>query len=282
MASKIISKSIPPHKKQKREKIERKVPGWSSEIFTPKHVITLDKDTQQLKLNDFCTKIKEKYNQLCNGKDFVPNGKFTLVMPISFGSERRKTIPDGFQDWADNNIMIPMLEIIFGKHRIDYIKSHLMAFKIRTEPVSENADHYGKPIYHWHVDAKIGIEQPKNNSQIRITRILINIGGADEGSTLYLKNQPRGFKKQTNVMEYLKSRFKEVGVSTGKLRELFETPDEDVFRAKPGQVFMHKSHSSHGGYPIHAEANPSPKGRTLLAIDLKDVNDVITPDKLFS
>lgn len=241
--------------------------------YTPKPTIILARE-QQEDLEGYCKIVKDMYNSLSDQSDFVPNGKFTLVMPSSFISERRKSLPLGFQDWADNTIMIPMLEIIFGKSKIEYVKEHLSAFKIRTEPVSEFADHYRKPIYHWHVDAKIGILQENNLQQTRITRVLVNIGGGDQGSTVYLKDQPRGFPKQTMVSKYLNERFEEVGLKGGKLRELFKTDDKDIFRAKAGEVFVHESHSVHGGYPIHAEANPSPKGRTLLAIDLINVKDL--------
>ena len=69
----------------------------------------------------------------------------------------------------------------------------------------------------------------------------------------------------------MRARFPEVGVSQGRERPLYRVDDAELYRARPGEVLVHRSHP---GAPIHAETNPCPDGRCLYVLDWSDLRRV--------
>ena len=169
------------------------------------------------------------------------------------------------------------------------VRPHLTAFKINTLQISENEFYYGQDIYHFHLDHKIGAPQPKNEGHRQTMRLIFSIvptaqrlrpdGGAvvataepAHDSTVYLRWQPpRGFHHNDELHAYLRLRFPERGLCIGRDRPLYEVGDDELYRARPGEVC---THFSHPGRPVHAETNPCPEGRGLYVLDWTDVRNV--------
>lgn len=223
-----------------------------------------------------------KYN--FDGKTQYSEKDFNLIFPDSFGSARRKPVTEEFQKYGET-IFYPILKtLIFGKEGWKNIEKHSMTTKINTIKYSEDTDYYGKNIYHMHLDNKIGMPNLKDKTQIQKIRVIFSIvpESIDNGndtentnyqSTVYLKSQPiPGFFKQDKFHEYMGKRY---DVLQDTLRPLYIIPDNEVCRAKPGEILVHYSHP---GYPIHAEANPCPD-RTLYAFDFQDIPGTRIPTK---
>ena len=98
---------------------------------------------------------------------------------------------------------------------------------MNTLRISEDEFYYGLPIYHFHLDHKIGQPAPKDECQLNTCRMIFSIvpaaleaGAAPEhDSTVYLRRQPpHGFTKQEALHTYLKTRYPEVGLARGRQR----------------------------------------------------------------
>jgi hypothetical protein len=232
------------------------------------------------------TLIIPQYHAFGKTKDSWKN--FNIVFPASFGSDRRKPITHEFQQFGEIVYWPIIYTLLFGKDGWEQIKSYLLSFKINTLKVSEDTDYYNTSAYHMHLDNKPGKKNDSDNSQKHIIRIIFSIVPAsfyknDAGileisndiihqSTLYLQQQPiEGFHSQNQYHEYMRQRFPTL---SNTYRPIYQIQDNEVCRAKPGQVNIHYSHPA---LPIHAEANPCPD-RTLFAIDFQDIINVIKTD----
>lgn len=187
---------------------------------------------------------------------------FNVVMPASFGSARRKPVTCAFQRFCDDHYMPLLTTFLFGA-RYDRFAAHLFALKVSTLPIGADECYYGRPIYHMHLDHRIGTPTPKDKTQVKSARVLFSTVRDDDrkpvanaGTTVYLRRQPsRGFARQADFHRYMADTYPERGHAQGLKRPLYEVREGD---------------QSHPGVPIHAEANPCPQGRCLYVIDVRD------------
>lgn len=221
--------------------------------------------------------------------DWSPAGeRFNIVMPSTFGSDRRKPVANSFQQFCET-IYWPLVNILlFGARGWESVEKHLISYKINTLRISEDEFYYNLPIYHFHLDHKIGKLEPRDENQQRTMRMIFSIvpgatceldGDAVEvckqsfNSTVYLRRQPlAGFHSNDQLHAYLQQRYPEHGLSRNRERPLYEVPDDELYRAQPGEICLHHSHP---GRPIHAETNPCPEGRGLHVLDWADIRNVI-------
>ena len=232
--------------------------------------------------------------------------RFNLVYPSTFGSERRKPVTPRFQQWSEAAHWPLLSALLFGAGPRGWegVAPHLTSLKVNTLRISEDEFYYGKPIYHFHLDHKIGAPAPNDANQRTTMRLIFSVvpaalatlpaargcggGGGGGGvvatnapshdSTVYLKLQPpRGFDRQEQLHEYLRRRYPERGLSAGRERPLYEVGDDELYRAKPGEVCVHRSHP---GRPVHAETNPCPDGRGLYVLDWTDLRNLAPDGKL--
>lgn len=225
--------------------------------------------------------------------DMRPEGeRFNIVFPSTFGSDRRKPVSAEFQQFCETVYWPLANALLFGDKGWAALKPHLTSFKINTLRISEDEFYYNLPIYHFHLDHKIGKYEPNDENQKRTMRMIFSIvpgatrsAAASDGrtvtavddpsfdSTIYLRRQPpNGFHHNDELHAYLGRRFPERGVSQGRERPLYEVADSDLYRAKPGEICIHHSHP---GRPIHAETNPCPEGRGLYVLDWADCRNVV-------
>ncbi|KAL1503555.1 hypothetical protein AB1Y20_012034 [Prymnesium parvum] len=214
--------------------------------------------------------------------------RFNIVFPKTFGSERRKPIAPAFQDFCEA-VYWPLFNALLFGDGWPAVAEHLTSLKLNTLRISEDEFYYGLPIYHFHLDHKIGKLEPKDETQRRTMRLIFSTvpgalrsasdGGVEQeeharhDSTVYLTRQPRhGFHHNDELHRYLCQRFPERGLSRGRDRPLYEVSDVCLYRAKPGEVL---THGSHPGLPIHAETNPCPEGRCLYVLDWADIRRVV-------
>lgn len=215
---------------------------------------------------------------------------YNVVFPSTFGSARRKPVSRRFQMFSETYFWPIIRVLLFGNAMQDKLKTYMSSHKINTLVISGDEDHYGKGIYHMHLDHSIGRRNMRDMMQRQMFRILFSTVPSavsqndsffvqhdcpEHDSTVYLKMQPTdGIRSVSDMHSWLQERYEECGISRNKLRPLYAVPTDDIVRAKPGEVFVHASHGyGHvgAGYPIHAEANPCPLGRCYNAIDLTDV-----------
>lgn len=81
------------------------------------------------------------------------------------------------------------------------------------------------------------------------------------GATCYPIWQPvKGFKSNHEFHKYMQKYYNEVGLlNSGLPRPHYEIPEEIMYRAKTGEVLIHKSHADKAGpQEIHSEPNPCP------------------------
>ena len=217
------------------------------------------------------------------GRCDADSTRFNIVFPSTFGSDRRKPVTAEFQQFCET-VYWPLVSVfLFGRAGWSSLRRHLTSFKVNTLRISEDEFYYGLPIYHFHLDHKIGQPAPKDECQLNTCRMIFSIvpaaleaGAAPEhDSTVYLRRQPpHGFTKQEALHTYLKTRYPEVGLARGRQRPLYEVSDDELYRAPPGEVLLHHSHP---GRPVHAETNPCPEGRGLFVLDWTDLRNA-APD----
>ena len=196
--------------------------------------------------------------------------QFNIVLPRTFGSDRRKPVTPEFQAYCEE-IFWPLFNaLFFGTIDWQLVAPHLTSFKINTLRISESEFYYNEPIYHFHLDHKIGRFAPKDENQIRTMRMIFSIvpgstrevpsaASKEDGrpetrqfeqvadsrydSTVYLRRQPpHGFHHNDELHQYLQTRFPERGLSRDRERPLYEVGDPELYRAKPGEVLTHHSH----------------------------------------
>lgn len=193
---------------------------------------------------------------------------FNLIVPSSFGSDRRVPVSRPFQVLGEDVVIPNICKYLFGEEGWSRIKPFLRTFKLNTIPYGKGYDYYDTDAYHMHVDNKPGPFNPKDIGQVRRVRILFTVvpcATKQKESTVYLKHQPKeGFHKQHEFHAYMQTRYPHI-LCGG--RPIYQIPPSDVFRSKPGVVAVHKSHP---GYPIHAEPNPCPEGRGVFMFDFED------------
>lgn len=208
--------------------------------------------------------------------------RYNVVFPSTFGSARRKPVRPRFQAFAEDEFWPVAQTLLFGEEAWrSAVQPFVLAHKVNTLAIGEGEDYYGEPIFHLHVDGRVGRRDERDAMQRRRYRLLTSLVPrsscpAEERrrSTVYLREQPDGGVASTDAMHrWAASRFEECGLSRGKRRPLYRVPLSQIVRAAPGDVHMHASHG-HGtigaAYPVHAEANPCPPGRAYHAIDLDD------------
>lgn len=230
--------------------------------------------------------------------------RFNVVFPKTFGSDRRKPVTPEFQGFSEE-LFWPLLNaLLFGNRGWSEVRRHLTSVKLNSLRISEDEPYYNRPIYHFHLDHKIGQREPKDENQQRTMRMIFSTvpaalrresGGGDEGenggprarwravdaphfdSTVYLRVQPsRGFHSYDELHRYLSTRFPERGLSAQRERPLYEVDDSELYRARPGEVLTHHSHP---GSPVHAETNPCPEGRCLYVLDWSDRRNLVYEDE---
>lgn len=225
--------------------------------------------------------------------------RFNLVYPSTFGSDRRKPVTPRFQQFTES-VHWPLLSVLLfgdGSRGWEAVRPHLTSLKVNTLRISEDEFYYNRPIYHFHLDHKIGTPAPNDANQRTTMRLIFSVvpaalatlpaergggvvatGEPLHDSTVYLRMQPpRGFDKQEHLHAYLRRRYPERGLSAGRERPLYEVGDDELYRAKPGEVCVHHSHP---GRPVHAETNPCPDGRGLYVLDWTDLRNVAPDGKL--
>lgn len=206
--------------------------------------------------------------------------RYNVVFPSTFGSARRKPVRPRFQAFAEDEFWPLAQTLLFGEEGwINAVQPFLLAHKVNTLAIGEDEDYYGEPIFHLHVDGRVGRRDERDAMQRRRYRLLTSLvprscPAEERRSTVYLREQPDGGVASTDAMHrWAASRFEECGLSRGKRRPLYRVPLSQIVRAVPGDVHLHASHG-HGtinsAYPVHAEANPCPPGRAYHAIDLDD------------
>ena len=172
--------------------------------------------------------------------------RFNIVFPSSFGSDRRKPVTPECQEFCEA-VYWPLLNaLLFGTSGWEAVRPHLTSLKLNTLRISEDEFYYNQPIYHFHLDHKIGRLEPKNEMQQRTMRMIFStvpaaLTGIDAGdaaaagarvaqdpdprhdSTVYLKHQPAcGFHHNDELHQYLQRRFPERGLACGRERPLYE------------------------------------------------------------
>jgi len=93
------------------------------------------------------------------------------------------------------------------------------------------------------------------------------------GTTCYPVWQPKkGFKNNHHFHKYMQKYYNEVGLlNSGLPRPHYEIPEDITYRAKSGEVLLHKSHGDdEGPQEIHSEPNPCPD-RHLYVFDWTNV-----------
>ena len=215
------------------------------------------------------------------GKTEGSEERFNLVFPKTYGSDRRKPVSARFQDFCEAVYWPLVNALLFGVEGWEQVRRHLTAFKVNTLQISADEFYYGQDIYHFHLDHKIGRLDPKDQMQKQTMRVIfstvpaaLEVHASGEvsalaerrfDSTVYLRRQPaHGFHQQEALHAHLLARFPECGLSAGRERPLYQVADDELYRARPGEVCAHRSHP---GRPIHAETNPCPPRRCLYVLD---------------
>jgi len=241
-----------------------------------KFVIALDAQcllhNMQIRLCD------QAYNEF--GK--TPNSwdGYTLMYRNGFqcGDKRKPTTDEFEQYWLE--IYCPIIFVmLFGKEGWGgEVGKHCVKFKSCTIKVCEETPFYGEPIFHMHIDGKIGIMQENNHSQRRASRMLFSIvtDALDDhdnsdayGTTAYPIWQPRaGFASNHEFHGYMHSRYTDRGLENcGLPRPHYEIEEKLIYRARPGEVLYHPSHvDKFTPQAIHSEPNPCPD-RHLFVFD---------------
>jgi len=219
--------------------------------------------------------LKRPYEQF--GKNSQSGERYNIVHPSDFGSARRKPVTPEFQNYSEH-FWNAMNVLLFGDE-YETIAKHLLSFKVNTIKVSECAPYYGTNAYHMHLDNRVGLFEEKNETQRRKIRVVFSVvHGYNESyhpkyrSTVFLKEQsPAPFKSQHEFHKYMQSRYTDTGTESGNSRPIYAIPPKDLTWSMPGDVTVHHSHCESGSQEIHAEANPVPDGRVLIAIDFQDI-----------
>lgn len=226
------------------------------------------------------------------GKTEGSEEQFNLVFPKTYGSDRRKPVSARFQDFCEAVYWPLVNALLFGVEGWEQVRRHLTAFKVNTLQISADEFYYGQDIYHFHLDHKIGRLEPKDQMQKQTMRVIFStVPAALErhasgevaalaerrfDSTVYLRAQPpHGFHQQDELHTHLQARFPECGLSAGRERPLYQVGDDELYRALPGEVCVHRSHP---GRPIHAETNPCPPERCLYVLDWEDRRNLVYSD----
>jgi hypothetical protein len=212
---------------------------------------------------------------------------YNIVFPNTFGSAQRRPITQKFQEFTETVFWPMMNTLLYGHNGWKKIQDHHLCFKVNTIKISEGTFYYNKDIYHMHLDNKIDHYEKNDEQQLRSTVFsvipsAISINGKtvsdskEFGSAVYIKDQPlNSFFTQNHYHKWMGETFEECGLKAGNLRQLYRVELKDLFRSKSGEIGIHHSHPKFGSQEVHAEANPAPDGRILVAIDFQD-----TPVKL--
>ena len=200
------------------------------------------------------------------GRVDADSTRFNIVFPSTFGSDRRKPVTAEFQPFCET-VYWPLVSVfLFGRAGWSSLRRHLTSFKVNTLRISEDEFYYGLPIYHFHLDHKIGQPAPKDECQLNTCRMIFSIvpaaleaGAAPEhDSTVYLRRQPpHGFTKQEALHTYLKTRYPEVGLARGRQRHSTRLPTTSC-TARPARC----SSTIRTGRPAARQTRP--EGRGLL------------------
>jgi hypothetical protein len=192
--------------------------------------------------------------------------EYSLVIPSTFGSARRKPVHQKFQEYCEEIYFPIITSLYFGIEGWAVIKDHLSSFKINTMTMI----HLVPDVYHMHLDAKIGEYMPKNKAQKHVTRILTSFVPLATklpkcrnllGCTVYPKIQPdKPFLNNKMYHKYMCSMYDEEGLSQNKPRPLYKIEPHDTVRLLSGEVAVHPSHTVDTAQPIHSEPNPNPIG----------------------
>jgi hypothetical protein len=262
-------------------------------------IVSLDEiDVKQFQLSPISLIILQKIQSILDdlypifGKTEFSDINYNLVFPTEFKSSRRKPVTQVFQEFGEH-ISELVLNFVFGKENQIEIKRFLFANKLNTLKFSENMYYYDKNIFHMHLDHKIGKPDPKDNMQVQTARIIFSTvpdsiqknknnqfeikSGTEEKnqyycSSIYLLDQPlEGIYSTKEFHQYMNQRYPECGISNGLPRPLYQIDEEKIYRAKPGEVMLHRSHP---GTPIHSEANPCPNNRCLYVFDFENIRNI--------
>merc|ERR1711976_65249 len=129
-------------------------------------------------------------------------------------------------------------------------------------------------------DSKLETDVYSDDSIIRRSVEKIQADQKNYGATCYPIWQPlKGFKSNHEFHKYMQKYYNEVGLlNSGLPRPHYEIPEEILYRAKTGEVLIHKSHADKvGPQEIHSEPNPCPD-RHFWAFDWTNVLHGIDPD----
>lgn len=202
--------------------------------------------------------------------------EYTIVIPSTYGSARRKYITQKFQEYCEKIYFPIITTLYFGEHW-QSIKQHFMAYKVNTMLQIDLRPN----IYHMHLDAKVGIIDKSTKYSKRITRILTSYmhnavlhpeNTHLYGATVYpMEQHTKPFKCMNDYHSYMRSIYPERGKSEGGPRPLYEM--HKVKRLLSGQVAVHASHVlPNQSQVIHSEPNPNPEGgRYAIIWDFENV-----------
>eukprot|EP00049_Salpingoeca_infusionum_P019134 m.360386 g.360386 ORF g.360386 m.360386 type:complete len:396 (+) comp19017_c0_seq1:62-1249(+) len=216
---------------------------------------------------------------------------YTLMFRNGFPSkDERKPVAEQFQEYLEAVYCPIIWTMLFGEAGWESIRKHWSQFKSCTIKVTESGMAYGDNVFHMHIDGKIGMKEPRNHTQRHMSRLLFSVVSdvgsgkvsAEEadsdpyryGTTNYLVWQPRkGFGSNHQFHTYMQSLYVERGLENAGLpRPHYEVPEDILYRAKSGEVFINRSHADpeYGCQPIHSEPNPCPD-RHFFAFDWKNL-----------
>lgn len=274
---------------------------YASTDWTTKHIhllndmdvikFTMDPAAQRMIHNIQECLVDRQYEAV--GKTEESWGGYTLMFRNGFSGDERKPVTETFQQYCEEFYCPILWTLLFGEAGWEDVRNHWAQFKSCTIKVSESApSFYGHNIFHMHIDGKIGMLEPKNYSQRRMSRLLFSIvkpvvrgevppGEAADcsnaklyGTTVYPVWQPCvGFRNNHEFHNYMQTWYNECGLENDGLpRPHYEIPEELLYRARTGEVLVHKSHASkeYGPQPIHSEPNPCPD-RHLYVFDWNNV-----------
>jgi len=129
-------------------------------------------------------------------------------------------------------------------------------------------------------DSKLDSDVYEDDSVIRRSVEKVQADQKQYGATCYPIWQPtKGFKSNHEFHKYMQKYYNEVGLlNSGLPRPHYELPEELMYRAKSGEVLIHKSHADkEGPQEVHSEPNPCPD-RHFWAFDWTNVLHGLDPE----
>ena len=135
--------------------------------------------------------LEKPYNSF--GKTVGSEDLFNLVLPSTFGSDRRKPVTSDFQAFTEAVYWPLFNALLFGSSAWSDLAPFLTCFKVNTLRISEDEFYYNQPIYHFHLDHRIGALAPKDHSQKRTSRMIFSaVPAAMRHLPLWHKHFPGG------------------------------------------------------------------------------------------